>query len=139
MKNSVYLSNLFLGYWNLGTMAISSFFTLFPFFLLKGYFEVPPNFHLNGIEQLLLSCSFVALSMLTYLLFAFLAPLTNASYLPSIYRMAREKNGKMVRRLHTESVITRRDIIEPCLCLLFPYIILNWFILFVFFDKIIFS
>ena len=147
MKKSIYFINTFHGFWSEMTWAYYSFFALFPFFILIAYFEVPYNM-LSFMQELFLSLSFIALSMLLHFSLEIISFLisSNKELLttwkpadgtrntkPSIYATKFE-NGKTVYRLHTElkKDMTRREQIEDYLIIFLPYLLLNWFVLFIF-------
>ena len=146
----LFFINLFYGFWSEMNWAIASFFALFPFFILLAYFEVQyiPYNYLSFMQELFLSFSFVALSMLIFFFTEIASYLINPNKellpiwkpvdgarntKPAIYATLFE-NGETVYRLHTES---RKDWkkgeeIKEFLILLPLYILLNWFFLFVF-------
>ena len=142
----LFFINLFYGFWSEANWAISSFFALLPFVILLAYFDVHYN-SLSFMQELLLSFSFVALSMLIFFFIEISSYLINhnkellptwkpvdgaRNTKPAIYATLFE-NGETVYRLHTE---TRKDWkkeedIKEFLILLPLYILLNWFFLFV--------
>jgi hypothetical protein len=147
MKKSVYFINLFHSFWDEMTWAISPFFALFPFFILIAYFEVPYNM-LSFMQELFLSLSFIALSMLLHFSIEIISFLINSNKellttwkpgdgnrntKPAIYATKFE-NGKTVYSLHTElrKDWTRREQIEEYLMVFPLYLFLNWFVLFIF-------
>ena len=143
----LFFINLFYGFWSEKTLAISSFFSLLPFFFLLAYFDVQYN-SLSFMQELLLSFSFVALSMLIFFFIEIASYLinTNKELLPiwkpvdgarnkrpAIYGKFFE-NGETVYRLHTESRKDwkRGEEIKDYLIILPLYVLLNWFFLFIF-------
>lgn len=131
-------------------LAFASFFALFPFFILLAYFEVQyiPYNYLSFMQELLISCSFVALSMLIFFFGEIASCLINPNKellpiwkpvdgarnkRPAIYGKFFE-NGETVYRLHTESRKDwkRGEEIKDYLIILPLYVLLNWFFLFIF-------